>query len=76
LLVQVKSKREEQEPEEYPSRSEILWVKSICRVWVQLETNHNTAAKLTADFQENINEMFSHTIGPRQRWVVDRYLGG
>lgn len=76
LLVQVKSKRDEQGPGEYYSRSEILWVRSIARVWVQLETNHNTAAKLTADFQENVNEMFSQTIGPRQRWVVDRYLGG
>jgi hypothetical protein len=76
LLVHVKSKRIEQEPGEYSSPSEILWVRSICRVWVQWETNHNTAAKLTADFQENVNEMYSQTIEPRQRWVVDRYLGG
>jgi hypothetical protein len=50
----------------------VKWVHSLCRVWIQWETDHTVAAKLTEEFRYNIDQMaWGETLESEQRWVVD-----
>ncbi|KAH8899864.1 hypothetical protein GQ53DRAFT_203284 [Thozetella sp. PMI_491] len=54
------------------AREDVWWTKSLCRVWIQWETNHAVAARLTEDFRYNIDEMtWGESLDADQRWVVD-----
>lgn len=53
-------------------RDDIWWTRSLCRVWIQWETDHAVAARLTEDFRYNIGEMtWGESLHQGQRWVVD-----
>jgi hypothetical protein len=56
-------------------REDVRWARGLCRVWIQLETDHAVAAKLTEDFRYNIDLMtWGEALQGDQRWVVDGYL--
>jgi hypothetical protein len=51
---------------------DVKWVQSLCRVWIQWETDHSVAAKLTESFRYNIDQMaWGEVLDEEQRWVVD-----
>lgn len=53
---------------------DVKWVQSLCRVWMQWETDHAIAARLTEDFRYNIDQKsWGETLDAEQRWVVDGY---
>jgi hypothetical protein len=57
-------------------REDVRWVRSLCRVWIKLETDHAVTARLTEDFRYNIDLMtWGETLHADQRWVVDGCLG-
>lgn len=56
-------------------REDVLWTRGLCRVWIQWETDHAVAARLTEDFRYNIDLMtWGETLHGDQRWVVDGCL--
>jgi hypothetical protein len=58
-------------------RRDVRWVHSLCRVWIQWETDHTTAQKLKEDFRYNIDQMtWGDMLEADQRWVVDGYQWG
>jgi len=51
---------------------DVKWVHSLCRIWIQWETNYVVIAKLTGEFSYNIDQMaWAETLEAEQRWVVD-----
>ena len=56
-------------------REDLLWTQSLCRMWIQWETDHAVAARLAEDFRYNIDLMtWGETLQGDQRWVVDGCL--
>ena len=56
-------------------REDVLWTRSLCGVWIQWETDHAVAARLTEDFRYNVDLMtWGETLHGDQRWVVDGCL--
>jgi hypothetical protein len=56
-------------------REDVRWARSLCRLWIQLETDHAVAARLTEDFRYNFDMMtWGETLHGDQRWVVDGSL--
>jgi hypothetical protein len=76
LLVKGNGSREEERNISQASRcrEDVRWVDSLCRVWIQWETDHAIAQKLAEEFRYNIDQMtWGDTLEADQRWVVDGY---
>jgi hypothetical protein len=74
LLVEGIGRRKEEIRNGSPEkmRQDVKWVRSLCRVSIQRETDHAMAAKLTQDFLYNIDLMsWGEALDEGQRWVVD-----
>jgi hypothetical protein len=80
LMVKGVSRRKEEmyaasDGQSIEVREDVRWVRSLCRVWIQWETDHAVAARLTEDFRYNIDLMtWGETLQGDQRWVVEGCL--
>jgi len=55
-----------------PGRSDVVWVKVLCRVWIQVETDSAVVAKHSESFRLHVGVMtWGEVLGEGQRWVVD-----
>jgi len=54
------------------NRGDVFWVQSLCRVWIQLETDNAVVAKRAEDFRLHVDAMtWGEMLDGDQRWVVD-----
>jgi hypothetical protein len=54
------------------NRGDVFWVQSLCRVWIQLETDNAVVAKRAEDFRLHVDTMtWGEMLDGDQRWVVD-----
>jgi hypothetical protein len=76
LLVKGIGSREKERTQSQASRTreDVRWAHSLCRVWIQWETDHAIAQKLAEEFRYNIDQMtWGDSLEADQRWVVDGY---
>lgn len=53
-------------------RESIRWVKTLCRLWVRLETDHHKIDGLIENFRQQVDDMmWADRLEADQRWVVD-----
>lgn len=59
------------------TRGEVRWVKTLCRVWVRLETNTNIIRNLSNEFRDSGNAMiFGERLNESQKWCIDGCIDG
>jgi hypothetical protein len=56
-------------------RTDVSWVKALCRVWIQVETDSTVVARHAANFRFHVGTMtWGETLDGSQRWVIDGEL--
>ncbi|KAK0641927.1 hypothetical protein B0T16DRAFT_420730 [Cercophora newfieldiana] len=54
------------------SRSDVFWVKALCRVWIQVETDSAVVAAHSENFRLHVgSKTWGEALDGDQRWVVD-----
>jgi hypothetical protein len=70
LLVKRVARRESSAPSQ--SRSDVFWVKALCRVWIKVETDTAVVARHSENFRLHVDRMtWGEALDGDQRWVVD-----
>jgi hypothetical protein len=50
---------------------DVIWVQTVCRVWVRLETNTNNLKELKRQFREKSDQMIFGERVDNQRWCIE-----